>query len=151
MTPGASPALAAALFGHALAAWRVVPAEERGAALGALDRFIAVPGPARFLAAVRVLDQARRRCLVAATAGATLDRAFADGLAAVRAVPGLPTDLIERLAGLPVDPRAGQRLHALAALARTYQELGARVAADTDEMRRRLREAAPRRGHARRS
>jgi hypothetical protein len=142
--------LAGTLFAHALAALRVLPAEERGPALGAIDRFLAAPGPAGFIAAVRLLGEARRRRQVAAAAGSTLERAFADGLAALRAVPGLPAVVGERLADLPVDTRAGQRLHALAALARAYEELGARVAADTDEMRRRLRESAPRKSHPRR-
>jgi hypothetical protein len=146
------PALARALFGHALAAFRAMPPEARAPSLAALDRFLAAPGPARFLAATRVLRAERRRCLVATTAGATMERGLADGLAAVRAVPGLPADLVERLAAdLEPDPRAGQRLHALAALAQAYEELGARVAADTDEMRRRLRESGHRRSSTRRS
>ena len=146
----ADPRLARALFTHALAAFRVVPVEERGPALGAIDRFLAVPGPARFLAAVRLLGQARGRRQVETAAGTTLERAFADGLAAVRAVAGLPAELTERLAALPVDARAGRRLHALAALAQAYEELGARVAADTDEMRRRLRDSAPRKSRPQR-
>jgi hypothetical protein len=58
---------------------------------------------------------------------------------------------VDRLAAnLPRDPRAGVRLRALCTLARSYEELAGRVAADTDEMRRRLREAAPRRSGVRR-
>jgi hypothetical protein len=76
-------------------------------------------------------------------------RAFTDGVAALRAaVPGPLADRIT--AELPLDARAGQRLQALAALATAYEELSSRVAADSDEMRRRLRAGAPRRANARR-
>jgi hypothetical protein len=62
----------------------------------------------------------------------------------------LPAPLMERLAELPVEVRAGQRLLALAELVRAYDELAGRVAADAGEMRRRLRDSAPRKLNARR-
>ena len=139
-------ALARALAEKAVLAFQTVPDGERGPALAALDRFLAGPAPSTFLAAVRELSQARRRVLIERTASATLQRARADGLRALRDVPGLPATLIDRLqADLPLDVRSGQRLLALAALARAYDELEGRVAADNDEMRQRLREAFPRR------
>jgi hypothetical protein len=143
-------ALARALLVKTMAAFQVVPDQARGPALSALDRFLAAPAPATFLAASRVLGQTRRAIMLERSAGGTMRRAFDEGLAALRAVPALPSALADRLASLPVDPRAGQRLFALAALTDAYQELATRVAADSEEMRRRLRAAAPRRGTARR-
>jgi hypothetical protein len=152
MTPAAgdTPRLARALVGHALRALRTIPEDARGPALGALDRFLATPGPATFLRAVRVLGEERRRFVVESAGGSTLRRGLDDGLASLRQVPGLPAALVDRLAAdLPLDARTGQRLHALADLARAYEEVLGRVAADRDEMRRRLR-GAPRKPSARR-
>lgn len=111
----------------------------------ALDAFLTTPAPATFLAAFRALDQARRRLLIERAGSGVLQRGFEDGLAALRRVSSLPVPALEVLARhLPADARAGARLHALAALAGTYQELSARVAADTDR-RRRLWKTFPRR------
>jgi hypothetical protein len=143
--------LARALLGQAAATFRVVPDGARGGALAELDRFLAAPAPATFVAAARVLRDVRRSALIERTAGSTMRRAFTDGVAALRAVPGLPSPLVDRIVSdLPVDARAGQRLLAVAALARAYDELASRVAADSDEMRRRLRDSAPRKSSARR-
>jgi len=142
-------ALAPALLRHAVAAFAVSADDARGPALDALDQFLAAPPPASFLAAARVLRDLRRASLIEATAGATIRRSFADGLAAVGAV-GLPPALVERLTEVPVEARAGQRLHALAVLVRTHDELAGRVAAEASEMRRRLLESAPRRPKTRR-
>jgi hypothetical protein len=142
-------ALAPALLRHAVAAFAVSPEQARGPALHALDQFLAAPSPAAFLAAARVLRDLRRASLIEATAGATIRRSFADGLAALGSA-GLPPELVERLAELPVEARAGQRLQALAALVRTHDELAGRVAADASDMRRRLLESAPRRPKTRR-
>jgi hypothetical protein len=142
-------ALAPALLRQAVTAFAAIPEEGRGPALVSLDQFLAAPTPASFLAATRVLRDLRRASLIEATAGATMRRSFADGLAALRAA-GLPPALVERLAHVPLEARAGQRLLALAGLARAYDELASRVAADSDEMRRRLRESAPRRANTRR-
>jgi hypothetical protein len=142
-------ALAPALLRHAVAAFAVSPDHTRGPALDALDQFLAAPSPAAFLVAARVLRDLRRASLIEATAGATIRRSFADGMAAVAALR-LPRPLIERLAEVPVEARAGQRLQALAVLVRTHDELAGRVAADASEMRRRLLESAPRRPRPRR-
>jgi hypothetical protein len=142
-------ALAPALLRQAVAAFQVIPDEARGPALAALDDFLAAPAPASFLAAIRVLRAQSRRAIVETTGGATMRRAFTDGLAALRAT-SIPPPLIDQLAQAPLDARAGRRLLALAALARAYEELAARVAADSDETRRRLRASVPRKPGSRR-
>jgi hypothetical protein len=129
--------LARALFGHALAAFKEVPEASRAEALRALDRFIAVPSPAAFVAAARELRETRRRIRLESRGSGILRRALAGGIAALHEVPGLPSVVPHRLAAdLPIDARTGQRLQALGALARAYEELAGRVAADTAEMRR---------------
>ena len=142
-------ALAPALLRRAMAAFQVIPDEARGPALAALDEFLAAPAPATFLAATRILRAQARRAVVETTAGATMRRAFADGVAALRGT-AVPPTLIDQIAEAPLDARAGRRLLALAALARAYEELAARVAADSDEMRRRLRASVPRKPGSRR-
>jgi hypothetical protein len=142
-------AFAPALLRRAVAAFRVIPDESRGPALAALDDFLAAPAPATFLAATRILRAQSRRAIVETTAGATMRRAFADGVAALRSTT-VPPSVIDQIAEAPLDARSGPRLLALAALAQAYQELAARVAADSDEMRRRLRASAPRKPGSRR-
>jgi hypothetical protein len=142
--------LARALLARAHPALLAIPGDARGPALEALDQFLAAPGPAAFLRATRVLGVERRRALLARSAQSTLRRSMADGLAALRAVPGLPAPLLDRLERLPVDARAGRRLQALASLAQAHEELAGRVASEADDMRRKLREGAPRKGRARR-
>jgi hypothetical protein len=143
--------LARALFQHTLAAFKVVPELDRGPALAALDRFIAAPGPAAFLGAVRELREARRRVLIESNAAGTLRRALAGGIEALRRVRGVPAGIADRLAtDLPLDALTGQRMFALVALARSYEELAGRVAADTEEMRRRYQAAPPRKRRPRR-
>jgi hypothetical protein len=138
--------LARVLLAHAVAAFKVVPDDARGPALTALDRFIAAPGPSLFLAAIRELREARRRVLIERHAGGALRRALAQGIEELRAVRAIPSAVADRLAtDLPLDARTGQRLVALVALARSYEELAGRVAADTEEMRRRYQAAPPRR------
>jgi hypothetical protein len=138
--------LANALLGHALEAFKSIPESARGSALAALDRFLAAPGPAAFVAAARELREARRRFLVETRASGTLRRALEDGVRELGEVPGLPEPVAARLAAdLPIDALTGPRLRALALLARAYEELAARVAADTDEMRRRYKAAPHRR------
>jgi hypothetical protein len=135
--------LAPALLRRAVAAFRVIPDEARGPSLAALDEFLAAPAPATFLAATRILRAQSRRAVVETTAGATMRRAFDDGVAALRNT-AVPPTLIDQIAQAPLDARAGPRLLELASLARTYEELAARVAAESDEMRRRLRASLPR-------
>ena len=143
--PDDTAILARALFSHTVAAFKVVPEDDRGAALAALDRFIASPGPAAFMAAARELREARRRVLIEQHAGGTLRRALAEGIRALRAVPGLPADGL-RTPGLRPPARCDDRPPPLCPLrpARAYEDLAGRVAADTDEMRRRYQAAPPR-------
>jgi hypothetical protein len=143
-------ALARALLGHAVVAFRVLPETSREAGFAAIDRFVADPRPSRFLSAVRELDELRRRGLIESTAATTMRRGRAAGLDSLRAVPGFPAAITDRLEqGLPLDARSGQRLQALAALASSYEGLAGQVAADTDEMRQRLRALARRSARAR--
>ncbi len=137
--------LAGALLKHTLKAFEMIPDAARGPALEALDRFLAAPGPASFVAAARELRESRRRHLVETRGAGTLRRALDDGVQAVGEIPGLPEAVAARLAAdLPLDARTGARLRALSSLAHAYEELASRVAADTDEMRKRYK-AAPRR------
>ena len=139
-------ALAQALAVQAVRTFRTVPEGDRGPCLAAIDGFLAAPAPSSFLAAVRALDQARQRALVDHTASTTVARGRTHGLDALRAVPGFPPRLVDRLQSLPADPRSSVRLAALTSLVTAYQELALRVAADTMETRRRLRSTLPRRG-----
>ena len=146
MTADAAAPLARALLPLLRETLAVVPDADRGPVLGAVDAFVASPVPSRFLAAVRELRQARARALIELHGGGTLQRARAAGLAALRDVPGFPGELVDRLQDcLPTDLRSGPRLQAVAVLARSYHELAARVTADSEQMRQRLREAYPRR------
>lgn len=130
--------LARRLFAVVAAAFRLVSPEARGPILSAVDGFLAAPAPSTFLIAFRVADRTRHRALIERAGARSLRRSFDDGVAALRQVSSLPAALVDGLvAGLPRDVRAGRRLNALAALAATYQELGTRVAADTDQRRRR--------------
>jgi hypothetical protein len=137
--------LARVLLRHALEAFKVVPDNARGPSLAALDRFIAAPGPAAFVGAVRELRVARRQLLIQSHGAGTLRRAFDGGIDAFRQVPGIPSAVADRLAtDLPLEALTGPRLQALASLAQAYEELAGRVAADTEEMRRRYQAAPPR-------
>ncbi len=148
--PADTAALARALLKHALVAFRVLPPTAHAAGQAAIDRFVADPRPSRFLAAVRELDELRRRGLIESTAATTLRRGRAAGIEALRAVPGFPSAITDRLEqGLPLDARAGHRLQALAALASGYEGLAGQVAADTNEMRQRLRVQVQRSARAR--
>jgi hypothetical protein len=147
----AVPAYARLLAVRARNAFRLAPPEERGPSLEALDRFLASPSPEAFVAAARTLSDLQHAVIVRrAPAGVARRPAVNVGLTALASVPGLPPALAERLAAhLPQDPGAGPRLLALAALARAYHELASRVAADTEEMRRRWRDPPPRRAKRR--
>lgn len=113
---------------------------------GALDPFLADPRPSTFVAAMRVLGEERRRLLSQRPAAARPREAppppVSAGVDGLRRTAALPASVTGRLAGLPPDRRARQRLLALSALVRAYEELAARVAADTEEMRRQFRDAA---------
>lgn len=127
------------------AAFGVVPEAERGRLCEAIDQFVLAPAPSTFLRAFRVLDDGRRQAVLGSAGRAVLRRAFSDGVALLREVSSMPPPVVDVLADrLPVDARAGERLRALASLASTYQEVSARVAADSDR-RRRLWKTFPRR------
>jgi hypothetical protein len=132
--------LARALLPRAISAFTLVPASERGPALAALDRFLAGPAPSTYLAAARHLRKAERAAALGKNGGVTLGRLYDEGVTLLRDVPGLPPELLNEMTGaLPIDARAGRRLSALAELLGSYCELLGRVAADTDEMRRRMK------------
>jgi hypothetical protein len=133
-------ALARALLPRAIAAFTLVPEIDRTPALVALDQFLAAPAPATYLSAVRTLRATERAAALRKNAGPTIDRMFAEGTTLLREVPGIPPALVDEMtANLPVDARAGRRLSALGELLGTYCELLGRVAADTEEMRRRMK------------
>lgn len=149
-----APALApsddtAALARHLLPLARTVfhrvRDDERAPVLTVLDTFLRAPSPSSFLAATRVMDETLRRLLIARAGRGPLRRSFAEGIETLRGVGALPAAVIDELAvHLPMDPRAAERLHALAALVGTYTTLSARVAADADQRRRQWK-ALPRR------
>jgi len=141
--PDTLPRLARALFDRAIEAFRVVPPDER-APLGvyaALDDFLAAPGPAAFLSASRRLGEAARAVRLRRLRAGATERAVEKARAAVACTAGMDAALAARLAALPVDERAADRLHALAALLTAHQELASRVAGAAAAMRRQL--AAP--------
>jgi hypothetical protein len=120
-----------------------IPLARIGAAMDhALERalapFLAAPGPGTFLRAHRAIRTHLRKHRLEGYAPAA--RALAGGLAAMRTA-GLPPDLCELLAELPVDRTAGRRLHALAALTKATVELGSRVAAQEEELRQKWKNA----------
>jgi hypothetical protein len=139
---------ARALLPLAASAFRALGGADRAVASEALDAFLIAPGPATYLSATRVLASLRRRALIGGAARPTMRRSLDEAVSALRAAVGAP--LADRIAtDLPLDARTGQRLQSLAALATAYEQLASRVAADTDEMRRRLRAGAPRRTNTR--
>jgi hypothetical protein len=108
-----------------------------------VERFLAAPAASSFLAAVRIVEQHRRRVEVERAGRGVLRRSFEDGAEALAAAPGIPAALVSRLAtALPVDLHAGDRLRALAALASAHHALAARVSADL-AARRRLFQSFP--------
>jgi hypothetical protein len=134
------------LLARAQAAFRLLPESARGPALAGLDQFLANPAPGSFLAAARALSRTCRHHLLASRPPARSRPAVTAAAAALARVPALPRGLCQRLvADLPTDARTGQRLFALAALARAYDELAGRVAADTEQMRQRFMRSPPRR------
>ena len=145
MTAADVTLLARRLLPCAHAAFAVVPEAERGRLCEAVDQFVLEPRPSTFLRASRALNDGRRQAMLQSAGRGVLRRAFSEGVAALRNVSSLPPPAIDILANrLPVDPRAGERLRVLASLANAYQEVSARVAADSDR-RRRLWKTFPRR------
>ncbi len=131
--------LAAELLRRAITTFAAVPADERGAALAAIDGFLGAPSPATYLAAARVLAEARRDRTLRQVRTAQAGYAFARGLDAVRRELG-PT-IADTLAAGPTDDRAGLRLRALALLSAAHRELAERVAGRTDLLRKQLARA----------
>lgn len=142
-----SRVLAGELLRRALAAFAAVPPPERGPALAALDGFLAAPGPASYLAAARVLADARRQAALRQVRAAQAGYAMARGLDAVRRELGPAA--AEVLAAVPPDERAGQRLRALALLAAAQRELAERVAGGAELLRKKLARGRDRQAAAR--
>jgi hypothetical protein len=110
-----------------------VDAPVRGCAYDALDGFLAEPIASRYLVAVRALgalSRLRKRGVeLARLARRSLDHEL-DRLP-------LPCDAVETLRALPADPRAGQRIQALAGLLEAHREIAQRVRAP-ERLRARL-------------
>ncbi|MEW5850902.1 MAG: hypothetical protein AB2A00_19100 [Myxococcota bacterium] len=140
--------LAASLLQSALRTFRLVPDEKRGPALEALDSFLAAPGPLTFLRASRVVNELGRTALLARLGSAGMERSLARGLETLAKVPEMDPAVTERLRALPVDPRAGRRLEALAALIITHQELASRAEAASSKLRRQMEKMKARRSSA---
>lgn len=137
-----SGVLARDLLRRALAAFASVAPDDRGPALAALDLFLAKPGPATYLAAARVLSDARQARALRQVRGAHADRAYSRGLETVRYELGAAA--AEVLGAVPLDERAGLRLRALALLAAAHRELAERVAGSTEALRKQLARAQER-------
>jgi hypothetical protein len=119
--------------------------EVEAPALAAIDAFVADPGPARFLHAHRVLEQARRQARVVRASTTLAARSLERGLDRIRSLPFFDEELAKTLASLPCDSRAGRRLSALAALLDAHQELAARVRTVDAERSTRYRPYQPER------
>lgn len=131
--------LARELLRRAGAVFATVLPPERGAALAALDAFVAAPGPATYLAAARVLSDTRRKAALRQVRAAQAGYAMARGLDAVRRELGAAAAAV--LAAVPPDDRAGLRLRALALLAGAERELAERVAGGAEILRKKLARA----------
>lgn len=113
-----------------------IPSEE--AIANALQPFVAQPGPASFLAAVRALRKARRdeRVSDALTEHRRRERERAIERLRETGATG------ERLAGLIAastqDRKSAARVHALACLIGAYEELEARAQRERDEWRKKI-------------
>lgn len=143
-SPGSAEAPAHALLARdllqrATATFAAVPADARGPALAALDAFLLAPGPATYLAAARVLGEARRGRTLQQARAARAGYALARGLDTVRRELGAAA--AEVLSAGPTDDRAGMRLRALALLSAAHRELAGRVAGSTALLRRQLAQA----------
>lgn len=124
------------LLQRAVVAFATIPDDERGPSLTALDAFLARPGPAAYLAAVRILDEARRHFSLRQLRLSRAGYARARGLDTVRRELGV--ELAETMAQIPGDERTGLRLRALALLSAAHRELAGRVAGSTEQLRKQL-------------
>lgn len=129
-------ALARDLLRRAVFAFATVPTDEREPAFVAIDAFLAAPGPATYLAAIRILADSRRKSALRQVRAAQAGHALARGLEAVRRELGSST--AETLAAVPADERTGLRLRALAYLSAAHRELAERVAGSAELLRRQL-------------
>lgn len=134
--------LARDLLARALAAFAQVAPDDRGPALLAIDRFIAAPGPATYLAATRILVDTRRAGALRQVRAAHAGHAFSRGLETVRYELGVAA--AEALGAIPVDDLAGERLRALALLSTAHRELAERVAGSAELLRKKLALSAER-------
>lgn len=119
--------LADALAALALPLWPTLDDDERRAGGAALAAFVSAPTAARFVAAARQLNQARRRRRALELDRALGERAFARGAARLAAVPFLDEATRATLVGGSRDAGAGRRLATLAALLDAHAELAARL------------------------
>lgn len=134
--PAPHGTLADALLRRAVTAFAAVPPDAREPLFAAIDAFLTTPGPATYLAATRVLADARQTHALRQVRAAQTGYAFARGLDAVRRELGATA--AEALALVPTDERAGLRLRALALLAAAHRELAERVAGTTELLRKQL-------------
>ena len=130
-------ALARSLFRRAQGTLGTLPADSHARALAALDAFLAGPGPARYLAAVRVLAAEERTAARHRLERGGAGRAFADAVLALEA-SGLDAETVRLLTDRPAAPGLGVRLEALAALVTAHRELAGRAEAATQALRRKL-------------
>lgn len=163
--------LARTLLRSAVVVFSVVPSDERAPALAALDRFLATPGPAPFLAAMRVLRDVKQDSVLRQARLSRAEQDFVRGLELVRRE--ICPEVADVLSALPIfedrppataqqtrgttasanaataaqSPAmrqasgAGQRLRALALLAAAHQELADRVAGSAARLRQHLERA----------
>ena len=102
-------------------------ADDNAPALLAIDAFVAAPGPASYLRAVRLLRDARRGARSATLNDAFAARSFAHGMKTFAALPFVEPEQLANFQALEKEPGAGRRLSALALLLSAHQELAARV------------------------
>lgn len=124
--------------------------EQLATAVDLVQRFAQQPTALAYLQVDRELARLLRDELTASVTGLGVHRAFSEGLRLLAEVPQLPREFLEELAAyLPVEPGAGERLGAVAALATAHAELLRRVHAE--EQRRRAELRISRAGRRRRS
>ncbi len=104
------PRLARALLAEATVTLPSLPEPARGVPLVAIDRFVAAPSPATYLAAAGALREAVRRIHRERIVERMARRSFRRGVESLRATPAVEPALAQSLAQLPVDGRSGLRL-----------------------------------------
>jgi hypothetical protein len=124
------------------------------AALEALEPFLGEPRPVTYLTSCRQLLALSARggeAMVARSRARGVDRS----LAVLRALPGVPAELVDRLVVAPgdlpgggepadgIDPGTGERLRVLEALLLAHQELASRAEAASSRLRQSLHVPSP--------